>query len=375
MRVGLFSDSYYAVDGVSSYIYFLTKNLKKLGHEPYLFVPDNRYQKNDDDHIISFMSLPFPFYAGYRFALFPYFKVFKEAREKKLDIIHIHTPFFMGTSGFFSGRDMGIPIVGTFHTNFLSMNEMFNTLAIKMAWLYNMGIYWRCDQLIVPSEAIKNFLISHARKPFRNEIKIIPNGIDLEYVQSFPYSKDIKSIFGLDENKYLVTYIGRLTKDKGVYKILDAAKKLSNREDILFVIAGKGPAEHSLRENAKRLKNVKVIGYIEEKYKFSLMKDSTIFLLPSKSDVFSIAMLEAMYMKSYVIASDIGGNIDVLDNGKRGFLFDHSNANALAETILKIIKDVDMYSYIKEMAYNYVVNVANMNNVSKNISDVYKRLV
>jgi len=374
MRVGLFSDSYYTVDGVSSYVYFLTKNLKKLGHEPYLFVPENRYQKNEDEHIISFMSLPFPFYAGYRFALFPYFKVFKEAREKKLDIIHIHTPFFMGTSGFFSGRDMGIPIVGTFHTNFLSLNDMFNTLAIKMAWLYNMGIYWRCDQLIVPSETIKNFLISHARKPFRKEIKIIPNGIDLQYVQSFSYNKDIKSIFGLDDSKYLVTYIGRLTKDKGVYKILDAAKKLSNVDEILFVIAGKGPAEHSLRENAKKLKNVKVLGYIEEKYKFSLLKDSTIFLLPSKSDVFSIAMLEAMYMKAYVIASDIGGNKDVLDYGKRGFLFDYSNPNGLAETILKIIKDVDRYSYVKESAYNYVVNVANMDNVSKKISEVYGEL-
>lgn len=140
-----------------------------------------------------------------------------------------------------------------------------------------------------------------------------------------------------NRKQFVVFYAGRLETQKGVDLLCETITKTIGRNDrIVFHIAGAGgDCEHMVREMAHRHpKNVKWFGFVFGKKLESLYKGASLFVLPSRSETFSISLLEAQSYGIPALAFDIDGPRDIIKNGYQGALVQQFDTDKMANEIL-----------------------------------------
>lgn len=389
MQVAFFTDSYLPTrDGVATVTSALARELTDLGHSVTVFAPSPASgpprveMPSEGVSVVRSRSLPVPLYGQYRWGLFP-FSQLRRRNFRGFDVIHIHTPGIMGSTGFLAARHLHKPLVGTFHTNVWEMRYSFpRTVWLRMffraaSW-YALGSYYRCDVTTVPSLLAKKWIDEHTGKPFRRPVEVVPNGIELERFHPGIRVPDWRERCGLPSAP-LVTYLGRLTIDKGVHRYLDALADLSGREDFAGVIAGAGPEEDRVRERLRsdpRLAGrVRYVGPVAEEEKASLLAQSELFVLPSTSDTSSIALLEAMACGSACLALDVGGPAEILRDNVTGRLVSPSADGALAGAISDLLASGSHRDRLRQAAIEYVRQEASIQRTATRFMAIYRMLL
>jgi 1,2-diacylglycerol 3-alpha-glucosyltransferase len=157
------------------------------------------------------------------------------------------------------------------------------------------------------------------------EVRAISCGVDLE--RFFPDNqvnriKKRKS-YGLDPDKLLYLYLGRVDRDKGVNLLLPLFQEL-HRDDVQLAIAGKGSYLSALKARVKtngRNGKVVFLGFIPEDELPALLNSADVFIMPSRIELQSIATLEAMATGLPVLAANAGALPELVDNNVNGYLF------------------------------------------------------
>lgn len=380
MKIGMFSETYLPTpDGVANYVANLSNELIKQKHEVSIFTAGIKTVKEENVH--RFKSVKFPPYPQYRIALLHFSKIYKMIKKENFDIVHLHTPFSIGTAGFISAKLKKIPIVGTFHTNFLDMKESVDfpiakNFLFNLAWTYNIGIYKRCGEITTPSQRVKEFLLKTNPNDFKKEIKVIWNGIDVNKFSPNANKINLREKYNL-KNKIIITFISRLTKDKGLYTLVDTIEILKEKYDIVCLIGGIGPEEKRIREyvkNKNMLNFIKILGYLEEEHKPSIIAQSDIFVLPSKADVQPLCVLEAMSSGTVVIGANSGGIPDLVKENFNGVLFEYGNANQFAEKISLIIENKNLSMKLRENGMKFVREEGSIEKSAERFLEIYEGL-
>lgn len=187
------------------------------------------------------------------------------------------------------------------------------------------------DVIIAVSKHTKDSLISSLK--VKKNIYVVPNGIDLEFINDIKPSKETSDII----------FAGRLLSHKNVDVLIQAIalvkKKIPN---IKALIIGEGPEKLILENLVEKLhinENVKFLNFLkEQKDLYSLMKSSKIFTFPSTREGFGIAALEANACELPVITVNAKNNAtkDLIVNGKNGYVV-KLTPEAIAEKIYKIL--------------------------------------
>ncbi len=305
MEVAFFTDSYPPVrDGVAAVTGGLARTLSRLGHTVRVYAPNFKPGPPSEEirngvTIRRVRTVPVPLYGQYRWPIWPFGLLRSDRGVKDADVIHLHTPGLLGTMAFLASRRFRRPLVGTFHTNIREMQEsvpakfLVPTFFRVAAW-YNLGTYWRCDVATAPSEAARDSLLYGAKKPFHHPVEVIPNGIDVERFRPDTPVPDWRARCGLPSAP-LVTYLGRLTVDKGVHRFLDAVETAIPHTDLVAIVGGLGPEEGRVRErlaaDPQLAARVRYVGPVAETEKAALLSQSDLFVLPSTSDTSSVALL------------------------------------------------------------------------------------
>ncbi len=352
LEIAFYTDSYEPQrDGVAAVTSGLARTLVRLGHsvrvlapQPVLGAPTSE-EVVDGVRVRRLRSAPVPLYGQYRFPVFP-FGLVREARgARSADILHLHTPGPIGSMGFLAARRFHRPLVGTFHTNLKEMREsvpakLLVPLFFRIAWWYNLGTYLRCDATTAPSEAARQALVGSSRKPFRHPVSVVPNGVDLERLRPGLTVPDWKTRCGLPDVP-LVTYLGRLTVDKGIHRFLDAVRLAAPRADLVAIVGGVGPEEREVRarlaEEPELARCVRYVGPVAEEEKAALLGQSDLFVLPSTSDTAGVALLEAMACGAAIVAPQTGGASEFVQPGGTGVTTEVRSPEALAATVLSLL--------------------------------------
>jgi len=153
----------------------------------------------------------------------------------------------------------------------------------------------------------------------------VPNAIDLD---NFPKKATRKF-----ENQ--IIYAGRLSKEKGIDTLLDVAEHLPAEYNLL--IAGIGPEEEKVRSVASSKTNVHYLGYQSKQNTISLIRGSDLLIQPSIMEGISSTLLEAMGCGTCILASNVGGNVEITENDKTGVLIEPNNAEKLLEKISDLL--------------------------------------
>jgi len=156
----------------------------------------------------------------------------------------------------------------------------------------------------------------------RERCLLFPGGIDDVSFSAFSSSepKEFLQQLGARSDARIVAFVGTIEDRKNPSAVLEVAEKLSNRNDIQFVIAGRGDSEYAdrVRKKAETLPNVKYIGEVNEKGKVQLIKNSFLNIILSRMEALGLTQLEFMYEGVPVVTSGIGGQSWIVKDGEEG---------------------------------------------------------
>lgn len=203
------------------------------------------------------------------------------------------------------------------------------------------------DKIIALSEGIKKDLIKEGIR--KDKITVIPNGIDLDSYNANSYdSQKIRNQLGLSFHETIIGTVGRLAPVKNIPLLLRSAKDIiSQGTPAKFLIIGDGPLRNSLEQLVSDLgisRDVMFTGWQWDIKPIISILD--IFVLCSSYETLPYALLEAMAMARPVIATSVGGNLDIVENNRSGILVPPADREALTKAILYLISRRDMANWM-----------------------------
>lgn len=380
LNISFYTDTYLpAIDGVTSSIRDFKHELELRGHKVRILTSGNsetRSRMSRHKDILVAPSIPFPKYPQYYLSVIPFIDVGKKWASGA-DIIHVQTPFTIGLYGIFSAYVTHVPVVWTFHTLFTNKdamsqygptNKSIMKIAKKYSWSYIRFISKRCDMVIAPSETIKKLL---NRKYIKN-VAVVPNGVDLKRFR--PYSQTKTKTLRrklLKGNKYMVMYVGRISKEKNIDTMIKAASLLRDK-DISFVIVGAGPYMDKIKNMVKRSKlesKVEFVGKVNRMLPL-YYNSADVVCLPSTFETQGIVSLEAMACGKPVVGADYLALKELIHNGKNGEKFVPKDYKDCAKKIEKVINNIRSYKGMRQTAADYSIERS-----TDKLLDIYNKLI
>ena len=309
MRIGLFTDTYPPfINGVSTSVFMLKKALEKQGHQVFVVTLNNssvHYQFDDNKTVLRIPGLPIGFY-DYRVTTIYPVRALNIIRKWKLDVIHSHTEFSVGTFARIISRQYNIPLVHTYHTMYEDYTHYitkgyFNNSSKKIVeYLSKFYCDKTANELIVPTK--KTYDLFKKKYEVNKNIHIIPTGIEIDrfYTENIDNKKleKLRKKLNLDKDSINIIYVGRLAEEKNVDLLLDGHKKIvKHNNKVNLIIVGDGPDIDKYKEKAKTLGidgNVIFTGKVpweEVPLYYHLGK---MFATASKSETQGLTVIEAM---------------------------------------------------------------------------------
>ncbi|HEX3074273.1 MAG TPA: glycosyltransferase [Ignavibacteriales bacterium] len=255
------------------------------------------------------------------------------AKRNKIDIIHSH------------GRGAGV--YSRLLKIFLPETRVVHTMhgfhfddypAVKKAALITIEkiLALFTDKVIAVSNGEKKSVEKYGIYD-KKKIAVIYNGIE-EWENAISAS-ELRKKLGLPAGNYIVLSAARFGVIKNITMILEIAARLREREDITFVIIGDGEEFSAMQKlrNSRNLQNVSLPGFKENVLEY--MKASDVYLSTSIREGMPISLIEACMLGVPVIASDVTGNNEIVDDGINGFLFKLDDVETPVNKILKLSAD------------------------------------
>ncbi len=198
-------------------------------------------------------------------------------------------------------------------------------------------------QFIAVSKAIKEQLVRR-RNIHSDRITVVYNGVELDqYNQNMNASEKTRHSLGITDDYPIIGAIGRLVYQKGYSHFLQAAKQVyEEKKYVRFVIVGHGPEEDNLKSMAKSLGISHVCTFAGLRLDIpELLSTFEVFVLSSVLEGLPRIVIEAMAMGRPIVATDIDGVREELEDGITGLLVPPENSDSLAKSIIDLLIDKD----------------------------------
>ncbi len=199
-----------------------------------------------------------------------------------------------------------------------------------------------------------DWIVTHGPGDFKriskltDRITFVPLGVDTALFYPFPEEKarKLKEAIVGDLNKKVVLFVGRIERVKDLPSLLRAVGKLAPRyPDILLLVVGRGSIEEDMKRLARELgiaDKVVFVGAVRHRHLPVYYNIADVYVLPSIHEQWSNTIMEAMACGLPVVATNVGGNPALIEDGETGLLVRPGDVEALAEKIEKVLFDVEL---------------------------------
>jgi glycosyltransferase involved in cell wall biosynthesis len=224
------------------------------------------------------------------------------------------------------------------------------------------------DAVVVVSQAMRADLIRSGVA--ERKICVITNGIDIRGGDR-ESTGQFRHELGIEEADPLVVFVGRLSKEKGLYVLMESAKRVRQViPRVCVALVGEGPERHSLHQvihKAGLTGVVQLMGYRREVD--DVFQDMDLLVLPSFREGMPLVILESFARGRPVIASHVGGIPEIVENNVNGILVPSGDANALADAIIVMIQNPGRARSMGEAGR---VRVATYHTVERQVTEFVK---
>ena len=346
MRIGLFTDTYFPqVSGVATSIRTLKTELEKLGHTVFIFTTtDKDVNRYEDWQIIRIPSVPFFAFKDRRIAYRGFSTALEIARQYQLDIIHTQTEFSLGLLGVWIAKELRIPVVHTYHTQYEDyVRYIAKGMVIRPSMVKYIvrGFMSDLDGVICPSEIVYDLLMKYKVKV---EKRVIPTGIELAKFERPEITSeniaDLRDKLGIAKDETMLLSLSLVSYEKNIQAILAALPAvLEENPDVKLVVAGDGPYLSDLKAQAKRLNIIDVViftGMIAPSETALYYKAADFFISASTSETQGLTYLESLASGTPIIAHGNPYLDNVINNKMFGTLYyeERDLAGAILEAVI-----------------------------------------
>ena len=341
MKIGFLIEYFYPISGgAENNCFYLAKELAKK-HEVHVFTSDRKDNKifKKEEVVDSIRVHRYKNWFRYKYYL-SFTPGFLYILNYKLDILHVHSFGFLWHDKIVLLKKLfsSTKIINTPHGPFMALKKynlsenIFRNLVVFFELFFN-KLY---DVVIQVNPNQYKWMINYGVN--KNKIEYIPNGISDDAFDKVN-NKNFIDKYKI-KNKFIISYLGRIQKYKGLGQVIKLLPKLDKR--IVFLAMGKDVGDKKRLINLARKLNVfdRVIFTRELSYSEKLMglDVSEIFILPSEWEAFGIVLLEAMARGNAIISTKTEGG-KFLVKKENGFVYDSENIEQLKEYINLLFKN------------------------------------
>ncbi len=308
----------------------------------------DHYVENVFYHEVSVADYPLFQYAPYETALTS--KLVDVALFEKLDLVHVHYAIPHASVAYMARKIMEshglkLPFITTLHGTDITLvgkNESYNPV-VTFAINESDAVTSVSDSLKV--DTYKNFKIN-------KEIEVIPNFIDLNRFTKL--RKDHFRIAIAPNNEKLIIHASNFRPVKRVSDVIQVFNKIVEKIPSKLLLIGDGPdrdrCEKESRESpaGEHIRFLGKMDVVEE-----ILSVGDVFLLPSETESFGLAALEAMACQVPVISTNTGGLPELNVNGETGFMSDVGDIDDMAKNAIYILEDENRLLKFKQQALNH----------------------
>ncbi len=373
-KILFYTDTPY-VGGAENQMYLLAKFLNKEKYEVILVCSD--YKKLEDwaarfeREGVRIIKLT----VAHKHDPRHYFQLKEILKTEIPDIIHLHVwnPASCRYA-FMAANKYKFPIVVTEHDPF-ELSKLKKYIKNKLMK--------RVQKIITVSDS-NHELMQSLFPEQKNRTITIHNGIDTTWFESqlLNFSKNKRTEFRgkefeADNETKVILSVAELHERKGLKHLIKALPKvLAKNANVRLVIAGDGPHKKDL---IKLINDEKLSGYVRllghRKDIPQIMASSDVFVLPSEKEAFGLVLLEAMTAKLPIVASNVGGIPEIIQDGINGDLVDPFNHDVMAEKILEFFNDNFKIREYTDAGYDLLKFKFDAKSMAKNYEDVYDQII
>lgn len=338
MRIALFSEVYWPmVSGVGVTLLRLVEALQDRGHDVRVYSASYALPPGTADRpeVHRSPSVPFFVYPDVQWAFPRSRAIVEDLAAFRPDVVHVATEFAMGVAGVKAARRLGVPLVASAHTDYdrYAARYGFDWL-LGSGWRYLRWFYGQANRVLCPSEVYEQ----HLRARGIERTCLWTRGVDTDVFHPRFRSPRWRREVGAGPNDLVVTYVGRLAREKNLDLLLDAWMALdAGGRSARLVLVGRGPLEEEIRR--RRLRGIHVTGQLTGQALSTAYASADLFVFPSTTETFGNVLLEAMASGLPSLVAAAGGVLDFAEHGENAWLVAPEDGRALADGLDRLLRD------------------------------------
>jgi L-malate glycosyltransferase len=367
-RVLLFTDSF-SRGGTERQFVRLLRGLDRSRYDPIIGCLHRRGQLLSEAESLGLPIVEFPINSLYNFRAARLFvQLVQYLRRQEIQIVHVFD-FYTLLFAIPAARVAGVPVVLASRRELLNLRSRWQQRAIRVACSLATGV-------VTNSRAASTDLFGRASGNYI-KIELLPNCIDLKEFESRQSPTAVRLQLGLSSTSMVVAALGNLRPEKDLPTFLRAARKIV---DVIpsaeFLVIGDGPEKNQLQQLADELDLKKSVHLLGDRSDVAdLLGAADILVMCSQTESFPNAILEAMAMRKAVVATNVGGIPELVQEGMTGFLVPPSDPEAIANHVLSLCQDAAQREQMGQTARKRVEDNFTVENVVARLESIYSRFL
>ena len=361
MKIALLSEKYTPdLGGLAISTGRLGDSLSAAGHDVRLFAPTrslpptiNQTQRSSGVRVTRFGA-----HKRVDDTLVDWFElIVEEHKREPFDLIHAYFLPMAGFVGTYAGKYLGIPSIVSIRGNDIERAA------------FDPGKFSHVMYALQNADAVTtnaSILAKKAKAFIDREIHIVPNGLDTERFKPLEKNMLLAEALGLvdekkkEERNFVIGFVGELREKKGMATLLSGYAQLAKTIPASLLIVGEvreGEDKKAFEEFqiANPQLHITVTGHVSHKDLPAYYSLMDVFVHPSLRDGMPNAVLEAMACGVPVIATPVGGILDILKDGENGYYVDVHDSNGLSEKIVVMLRQVEKAKTVRRSARETVL--------------------
>jgi glycosyltransferase involved in cell wall biosynthesis len=354
--------------------HYMCRSIRELGHEAVLIAPSRKIKtiissRHAFGHKVIFVPVGLPntklWPSGFSFSLL------KVISKVKTNLIHIHNCYsFIYDSIALTCKMFKIPFVTQHNAG------SYESLPSLVRFYRRITLHFAA-RVLSPNLGEINVLIRKAKLP-SNKIAYVPMGVDTALFR--PISKEkSRQILGLKNGSLYILFVGRLSPLKGLDVLVDAfvdiAKKYSR---VNLILVGPSTVEEKMyyQKKIKSLgleKRIQMAGIFPGRILVLYYNAADIFVFPSLSETFGVALIEALSCGLPVVSSYTGVAPNVIRNGENGFLINPGSKEELIDRVSLLLDNIDLRSEFGKKSRQISLKY-DWKNIGEKLIKIYKEI-
>lgn len=329
----------------------LGMSLVDHGHEVHFIAYKKPVRLNDLNENLYFHKVNVPDYPLFSFV--PYelalsTKLVGIVKKYSIDLLHVHYAIPHAYAAYMAKKmlkdqSINIPIVTTLHGTDITL--VGNHPSYKTAVTFSIN---KSDIVTCVSNSLKNDTLNQF--DIKNKIRVIPNFIDMN---KYIIQQDLCLIENpIPSKELIISHVSNFRPVKNVLNVIKIFNNIQKKLNVRLIMIGEGPEKLKAERMCDDLKISHLVDFLGNSSQVEKnLCHSDLFLLPSSTESFGLAALEAMASKVAIISSNAGGLPEINIDGQTGYISDFNDIDFMTEKAFSILKSKETLNKFKENAF------------------------